>query len=141
MRDLTEQQRAFVAHLTGTPGAIGNAAEAARLAGYSTRSAKEIAADLLHKPHVRAAVDEAMRAQISGPLAAKAVEVLARILADEGAPLKVRLDAAKTILDRAGVIAVRPEEAARGREEKPPAEMSIAELEDFIDRHRGDVVH
>jgi hypothetical protein len=107
MRDLTPQQADFVVHYTSTPEAIGNAAEAARRAGYSEASAREIGRQLLDKPHVRAAVDEANRRAVSGRLTTKAVALLERVIEDEAAPLKVRVDAAKAVLDRAGWTAGR----------------------------------
>jgi phage terminase small subunit len=107
MRDLTPQQTEFVVHYTSTPEAIGNAAEAARRAGYSEASAREIGRQLLDKPHVRAAVDEANRRAVSGRLTTKAVALLERVIEDEAAPLKTRVDAAKAVLDRAGWTAGR----------------------------------
>lgn len=107
MRDLTPQQTEFVVHYTSTPEAIGNAAEAARRAGYSEASAREIGRQLLDKPHVRTAVDEANRRAVSGRLTTKAVALLERVIEDEAAPLKTRVDAAKAVLDRAGWTAGR----------------------------------
>jgi hypothetical protein len=101
---LTAQQGEFVLHFTSMPGCIGNATASARAAGYSDRSAAELGRQLLEKPHVRAAVDEALRRQISGPAAAKAAALLERVVDDETAPLRLRLDAARTILDRAGIV-------------------------------------
>lgn len=107
MRDLTPQQTEFVVHYTSTLEAIGNAAEAARRAGYSEASAREIGRQLLDKPHVRAAVDEANRRAVSGRLTTKAVALLERVLGDDNEPTKVRVDAAKAVLDRAGWTAGR----------------------------------
>lgn len=59
-RELTERERRFVAAYMGP--AAGNAAEAARLAGYARASAKVTGTRLLARPHVRAAI-EAQRAQ------------------------------------------------------------------------------
>jgi hypothetical protein len=108
MPNLTPQQTDFVLHYTSTPEAIGNAAAAARLAGYSEPYARELGRQLLDKPHVRAAVDEANRQAVSGRLATKAVALLERVIEDESAPVKVRVDAAKAVLDRAGWPAGRP---------------------------------
>jgi len=134
MTKLTEQQAAFVLHFTSTSGAIGNATEAARRAGYSERTAREIGYQLLRKPHVRDAVDEANREMLSGTIATKAVALLERVLDDEEAPLKVRLEAAKTVLDRAGLVppSVAERAVALGNEGKPLAEMSLEELNRFI---------
>jgi phage terminase small subunit len=100
MRDLTDQQAAFVTHYTSTPGAIGNAAEAARRSGYSEASARDLGHQLLNKPHIRAAVESSNRENLSGRLYTKAVGLLERLLDDETASAKVRLDAAKVVVDR-----------------------------------------
>lgn len=131
MPDLTDLQHAFVLHFTSTPDAIGNASEAARRAGYSAATAREQGRQLLAKPHIAEAIDRANRAQISGPLTTKATAVLERILDDETVPVRVRLDAAKTVLDRGGIIAPRaPEPMAF--QPKPLETMTPAELEEFI---------
>ncbi|MES2292005.1 MAG: terminase small subunit [Pseudomonadota bacterium] len=126
-RKLNEQQQDFVLHYTSTPGAIGNGSEAARRAGYSEKSAAELARQLLEKPHVRNAIFDANRAAISGRLCTKAVNILERVLDDESASLKVRVDAAKTVLDRAGFVTavVSPEDPYR----KSLSEMTREELE------------
>ncbi|MEZ5825232.1 MAG: terminase small subunit [Geminicoccaceae bacterium] len=128
MPKLTQQQQQFVVEYTSGLGAIGNASEAARRAGYSERSAAELGRQLLEKPHVRAAIDEAFKGQISGALAAKAVGVLSGILDDESAPVKVRLDAAKTVLDRAG-LGAKPVVAEPEAQEDPLEDFSVNELE------------
>lgn len=115
MPNLTPQQTDFVLHYTSTPAAIGNAAAAARLAGYSEPYARELGRQLLDKPHVRAAVDEANRQAVSGRLATKAVALLERVIEDESAPVKVRVDAAKAVLDRAGWAAGRPQAESNAR--------------------------
>lgn len=125
MRDLTEQQQCFVVEYTSGEGAIGNASEAARRAGYSPRSAAEIGRQLLEKPHVRAAVDGAIREQFGGRLAVKAVAVLEGFLDNPKVSDKVRLDTAKAVLDRAGLVA-RP--ATVAQPEDPLAGLSIDEL-------------
>ena len=130
MRDLTDQQEAFVAAFTSAPGAIGNGSEAARRAGYSKKSARDIARQLLLKPHIQVAIDQANRAQIGGSLASKAVEVLENIINDPEAPPKLKLDASKTILDRAGHIAPRAREPSKeGATELGLGALSVHELQ------------
>src|SRR6476646_5829121 len=102
MVTLSDQQREFVTAFTSVPGAIGNASEAARRARYSVHSAREIGRQLLDKPHVQEAIREANQRLISGQIATKAVALLERVIDDESAPIKVRVEAAKTILDRGG---------------------------------------
>jgi hypothetical protein len=80
-----------------------------------------------------AAIHEANRRQISGPAATKASALLEEIVGNTELPMRLRLDAAKTILDRAGYVppkASEPEEPA----EKDMASMTIEELEAFIRR-------
>ena len=138
MPNLTPQQADFVLHYTSTPEAIGNAAAAARLAGYSEQSARELGRQLLDKPHVRAAVDEANRQAVSGRLATKAVALLERVIEDESAPVKVRVDAAKAVLDRAGWPAGRPTMEdhprgfLRGAGSVPDAEQTAATSERLV---------
>lgn len=131
---VTDQQQAFVNHFTNTPGAIGNASAAAKLAGYSPNCLGEIGRQLLEKPHVRKAIDAANRRLISGTLATKAVHLLERVIDDEAAPLKVRVEAAKTVLDRAGIVplSVTERERAGNQDKKPLSEMTIEELDIFI---------
>lgn len=129
VRELTDQQGRFVVAFTSEHGAIGNVTEAARRAGYSDKSAHEIGRQLLAKPHIRAAIDDAHRQQIGGALAAKAVGVLDAILSDPEASMKLKLDAAKTVLDRAGHIAPKAADPDRPAEHKPLAEMTMVELQ------------
>jgi hypothetical protein len=130
MRDLTDQQATFVLHYTSTDGCIGNATAAARAAGYSEAHARDMGYQLLAKPHVRAAVDEANRRRLSGPAATKATAFLERVVDDECAPLKVRVEAAKTILDRAGFLPPNVVERAAkvNALDKPLHEMTLPEL-------------
>lgn len=131
---VTDQQGAFVNHFTSTPGAIGNASAAARLAGYSEKHSAEMGRQLLGKAHVRKAIDDANRQSISGTIATKAVALLERVIDDESAPLKVRVEAAKTILDRAGIVppSVTERDRAGNEHKKPLSEMTIDELDIFI---------
>lgn len=129
--DLTEQQAAFVQHYTSDLECIGNAAASARAAGYGERNDAEIGRQLLGKPHVRAAIDASLRSQISGRMAVKASRLLERVIDDEEAPLKVRVEAAKTILDRGGFVAPSAfEKAAKAMQGdgKAVTTLSLAEL-------------
>ena len=138
-QNLTDQQRRFVVAYTSDPAATGNASEAARRAGYSQRSAAEIGRQLVEKPHVRLAIDNANREAISGRIATKAVRLLERVIDDESAAPKLRVQAAMTILDRGGYVAPSAFErvaqaAARTAHEKPAHEMSVNELELLVTR-------
>lgn len=142
MRDengLTEQQRRFVTAFTSEPGCIGNASKSAISAGYSERSAAELGRQNLEKGHIQDAIREALRRQVAGKLAAKAVEVLEQVIDDASAPQKLRVEAAKTILDRSGIIAPRAPEAP-DLKPKRLSEMSIAELEESVAQMRAQQV-
>lgn len=124
-RDLISQQQAFAeAYVLGH----GNATKAAIEAGYSPASARQTASRLLHTPHVQEAIRRAQAHVLRGRLASKALGVLEKILDDDSAPAGVRVDAAKTVLDRAGLSAVRVPDVV-DEYEKPLTEMTTAELE------------
>ncbi len=131
MASLTEQQQQFVNHFTSGDDCIGNGSEAARRAGYSDKSSREIARQLLDKPHVQIAVREANQKQISGQLATKAVALLERVIDDESVPVKIRVDAAKTVLDRAGFGAAQTAPGASWKD-KHFTELTHDELQDLL---------
>jgi phage terminase small subunit len=143
-RDLTDLQAAFVAAYTSDDGCRGRVKESAIAAGYSPKTAREIGRQVLALPHIQAAIFEANKRQISGPLATKAVHVVYEILHDENAPKKLKLEAAKTVLDRAGFVPPKADEPARSNYIKALTDMSIPELEKFIRegreaQHRADM--
>jgi phage terminase small subunit len=70
MADMTDRQRAFIAHYL----ACLNGAEAARRAGYAPSSARQIAAENLAKPDIRAEIDRRFAESLM-----PASEVLARL--------------------------------------------------------------
>jgi hypothetical protein len=139
---LTERQSLFVDAFTGIAGCVGDVEASAIHAGYygSTHStngcsAKALGAQQLRRPNVQAAIHAANRRNINGGLATKAVEVLHDILHSTGTDInsnKLRLEAAKTVLDRAGYVA--PKGGAEAPHNKRPEDMTIPELEDFIRR-------
>lgn len=104
--EIREQQKDFVKAYI----ALGckNATQAAINAGYSPKTARQQASDLLTRPHIQEylqAEKDALTKDIrdSFVFACKdAVKVEIKILNDEGASNKDRLAAAKDILDRAG---------------------------------------
>ena len=132
MQALTEKQSAFITAFTSTPSCIGNASKSAVAAGYSEKSAYEIGRQQLEKPKIKAAVDEALREQIGGSLAAKAVDFLRIIIDDPDALPKLKMDAAKTLLDRAGLIAPRAAEQKPSGSQTDLTSLSMEELEAFI---------
>jgi phage terminase small subunit len=127
-RQLSERQVAFVEHLIET----GDAPKAAQLAGFLDRPSRE-ARRLLGIPYVLAALNTAMAAALAedAPLARK---LLRRYVEDEALHPKLRLEAAKSLLDRAGHIAPKARDA-NGEQHKPLHEMSIDELRALVDRY------
>lgn len=123
----TDLQQAFVVEYVANGGI---ATKAAARVGYSQQSARQIASQLLNKPHIQEAIRREQRKRLYG-LGSKAMSVLESILYDDAAPAGVRLDAAKTVLDRCGLTA----ETARAEQmqaSKPLEEMTAIELQAFI---------
>lgn len=75
----SERERRFIEAFMGE--AAGNATEAARLAGYSPKSARRIGTRLSSKVHIRAAIEQrqSVREQQSDIDAARVIKELARI--------------------------------------------------------------
>jgi phage terminase small subunit len=133
VRQLTEQQKTFVREYVRNGGC---GADAARAAGYAASRPAQQAHDLLALSHIQEAIHREQARLIGGCLASKAVEVVQRILHDEAlagsvAGQKLQLEAAKTVLDRAGHIAPKASEPEMIGD-KPLAQMSLDELEAFI---------
>jgi phage terminase small subunit len=127
-RQLTPKQAAFVeAYVNGR-----NITGAAIDAGYSESTASQIGSALLKTPHVQAAVQAGVRHALAldAPLARR---VLVDLAQDVNMHPKIRLDAAKTLLDRAGHVAPRPMMEKR-MEEKALHEMPIEQLRALADK-------
>ena len=131
-RQLTDKQTAFVAALIET----GDAPTAAQLAGFLDRPSKE-AWRLLRIPRVMAAVNAAVQIALAedAPLARN---LLRQYVKDPSMHPKIRLDAAKTLLDRAGHIAPKARDASGGQD-KPLNEMSRDELRALVDRYEAEL--
>jgi hypothetical protein len=130
MPELTPQQSAFAHHYV-TNG--GNAAKAARAAGYSAKSAREIGHALIHKNHVVDAIRDEQKRLLSGELATIALNTLKSVMLDKAAPTGARVDAAKAVLDRGGLPSTsRSAEPPRDGEQKALSDMTIDELDAFI---------
>ena len=136
-RALTDMQAAFVVAFTTAPGAIGNATASAKRAGYAETSARDLGRRLVALPHVQDAIRAANQQQISGALATKSIALLARVLEDEGVSMKVRVDAARTILDRAGYAA--SPSGAKNLSDKAMAEMTADELREVMRQARDEM--
>lgn len=107
--------------------------EAARRAGYSHASARQTASQLLAAPHMQAAIRNEQYKHLNGTLASKAIKTLETIMDDPNSPAGARVDCAKTILDRAGLIAPKSL-AVSPFDNKPVHEMNKSELEVFIEK-------
>lgn len=125
-----EQQRAFAVALVRNGG---NITAAAIEAEYSQKSARQIGQNLLDKPHVQKMVRDE-QGRVLGRLAGKALCVLEGILDDPTAPAGARVDASKTILDRAGWPAIPANMINRALEDMDPNDMTADELREFIRR-------
>ncbi|MHB1140663.1 MAG: terminase small subunit [Sulfuricaulis sp.] len=130
MDDLTEMQCAFVLAYVRGPGTAGNGTKSAVAAGYSAKSARVQAGQLLAKPHVMDAITREQRKALSG-LSSVAILEAEKLLTDPATAAGTKVDLIRTILDRGGLAA--PKEAApKEKTEKPLNEMSLTELEEFI---------
>lgn len=121
MRELTTLQEQFVHYIVND---AVSASEAARRAGYAPTSARQSASQLMADPKIQAAIRAEQYKFLGGTLASKAIHVLESIMTNEDAPTGARVDAAKTILDRAGVSAI----SATRESVKPTSGRSISEL-------------
>jgi phage terminase small subunit len=134
-RELNDQQKSFVLHYTSTDGVAGNAAEAARRAGYTKKYAADLGRQLLEKPHVSAAIDAALREAIGTRLTVKAVTVIESILTSKDASLKLKGDMAAKVIEFSGLVertkAQKAKEAGLGFD-KPLTEFTRAELEAVV---------
>jgi phage terminase small subunit len=101
--ELTQRQKVFCEHYVES----GNGTEAAKVAGYSDKSVKQIASENLSKPNIRAYIEELNERryretqQIFKRYAVTAFETLVDI-AENGRVEVARVNAANSILDRAG---------------------------------------
>jgi hypothetical protein len=106
--------------------------QAAALAGYKdTGSGYRAAA----RPGVKAAIVQEVARLLAVEGAPLALSVLVETCRDQAAPARVRVDAAKTILDRAGIAARQaPEPGA-----KPLSDMGTGELRALVERLEGEL--
>lgn len=126
MPEMTDREDDFVMHFVQ----YGDAIKAAEAAGYAQAGVQGRA--IARRPRVAAAIriETTRRMQHMAPVA---LTVLDKIMRDEKAPAGARVDAAKTILDRASYVS-DPKRSDRSDEIKPLAEYSMQELEDLVQR-------
>ncbi len=105
--------------------------EAARRAGLPDGTRLE------HFARTKAFADElrtAMQDHLATNMAPRAVQVLRDILDDKNVNARVRVDAAKVILDRSGYASA---EAAKPPAEKDVAELNLAQLQALVAKLEG----
>lgn len=124
---LTDHQSDFVHHIV-YDGVSGS--EAARRAGYSPVSARQTASQLLSNQAIQQEIRTLQFKLLGGQLASKALRTLEKIIDDDTAPYGARVDACKTILDRAGVVTTKSD--LNDLRPKSVDEMTRIELEQFI---------
>ena len=126
-RQLTDKQADFVRfHGQGM-----NATQAAIASGYPESSAAQRGYELLHTAHVLAAIHLAARRRLVAD-APTSIRVLQH-LRDNATSEKVRAEAARTLLDRAGLIAPRAAAPETSREVSLH-EMSLADLRELAEK-------
>jgi hypothetical protein len=112
----------------------GNASEAARLAGYSKTSARQIGGRLARDAKVQRLIRQEQQRVIGGRLCSQALGVLEAIMLDPAAPAGARVDACKTVLDRGGLPAIPANmivsDGMAG--ERALADMSLEDVQAFI---------
>jgi hypothetical protein len=129
---LTDKQAAFVKAALGGCDHI----QSARLAGYSAPAVDGWR--LMRLPHIAAAIEIELRRKLQLEIAPACIAFLFDVVKNAGNTFgeRVRVDAAKTLLDRAGYQAPKQHEVGK---EKAVEEMSTAELHAFIDRTEAEL--
>lgn len=126
---LNEKQRIFVFEAArGVSLAV-----AAAKAGYSEASARY----LFSHPNVRAAFEDEIRRVLLTEDAPLARSVLRALMADEATSPRIRVDAAKILLDRAGI--TPPEKSHADADGRPLNELTASELMGFIGQRQAEI--
>lgn len=129
---LNEQQKVFIARYLET----GDAVQASLDASYSSSNPGANAWRLLRLPNVSRAVALQARQRFAG-LAPVALHVIEMIMLDTAVAARVRLEAAKTLLDRAGYIA--PKAQQERSNDLPLHEMSTDDLRTMAARLEDEI--
>jgi hypothetical protein len=132
-RHLTEMQEAFVERLIE----CGDASTAARLAGFADRREPW---RLLRIPHVLAAVNAAMKTALAHD-APVARLLLRQYVMDPKMNPKIRLEAAKTLLDRSGYVAPKARDDSADGGYRSLHEMTTEQLRAEADRLAGEIAN
>lgn len=125
MPELTAQQSLFVKeYVIGS----GNGAEAARKAGYSVQSAAKLAHQLMDKKHIQDAIHRAQRLAFT-ELASISLGQAKKMLEDAATPAGARVELIKSMMDRAGLAAVRGGEA----DDRSPKDLRAMTMEELLE--------
>ena len=132
--NLTERQAAFIPLFVET----GDAYRSAIVAGFSECTARQASAEILDRPSVARAIVFAARQRLARtiPLSISVLEQLRDTAHSE----KIRMDCATRLLDRAGIIPPKPEEAV-SEIEKPLNDLTLEELRSLVDRYEAELAN
>jgi len=133
IQELNAQQRAFVESFIEH----GDARRAAKEAGYKETVVRTADLQMLGAPRIAFAIAMAARGRLARavPMALNTLEYLAQNAQSE----KVKLDASKAILDRAGLVPPAPPKEDKNMVEKPLNEMTVEELRALADKLEGEL--
>ena len=129
MDNFTPKQQFLIHHLASGI----TVKEAMIAAGYSDTSRLSRIITPAMQAHLRQLMADRL-----ATLAPSAVDVLSKLMNDNDSSPKNRLDAAKTILDRAGFMPPKASDAP-GVGEKPLYEMNRSELEERVRQLQGEI--
>jgi phage terminase small subunit len=132
-RELSDRQTDFVRAFVAT----GDAHQSALVAGYAPATARNAGTQLLESSTVTLAIVEAARLRLArgAPLAINTLEHLMTKAQSE----RVRLEASKAWLDRAGLVPPAPPKEDPNMVEKPLHEMSTEELRALAAKLEGEI--
>jgi hypothetical protein len=105
---MTEMQQRFAVEYASNGG---NATAAAKAAGYSEKSAHEIARQLLEKPWIREAIFREL-AKLRYRAGAVGLDALVRLAQSEKTPAAARVAAARALCEHAGLLGTAKDTAA-----------------------------
>jgi hypothetical protein len=134
---INARQQKFAELYVLDPETAGHGTKSAALAGYSAECAAETASRLLRHSGVRAEIERLNR-EIMGDFATVSIRYLGRLVMDGAANPKLRLEAAKTILDRGGYIAPKAAEPAQAPQ-KDINSLSLAELDVLLEASKAKI--
>lgn len=124
-QNLSSKQERFVEAIVNG----NNQTHAATLAGYT--APMQEGWRLCQLAHIQRAIRARVSAKLNTQGASIGIDTLVKIASDETAPKGARVQAANSLLDRAGFVS-KTLEKQRDTDDKPLSEMSASELEGLI---------